>query len=145
MAHSREAATRLRIQAIAQDVPGLNAQRIVLGLVDLADEDGFFRDLGTSDPFLVIHPAEQTAFSAGSRLSSFDVECLLYFGFPADQDYDFTAVEDIVFALRDALADDANWTDAPYPTGGLKISKPELAKLKPVVGLYRLTLSFLGA
>ena len=144
MANSREAATRLRIKAIGDNVAGLSAGRIVLGLVDLADEDGFFRDLGATDPYLVIHPAEQTAFSAGSRLSSFDVECLLYFGFPADQDFDFTAIEDIVFALRDALADDANWTDAPYPTGGIKISKPELARLKPVVGLYRITLSFLG-
>jgi hypothetical protein len=142
---SREAATRLRIQAIAGEVNGLSAGRIALGLVDLADEEGFFRDLGVTDPYLVIHPAEQTSFSAASRLNGFDVECLLYFGFPADQDFDFTAIEDIVFALRDALCADEHWTDAPYPTGGIKISKPELAKLKPVVGLYRLTLSFLGA
>ena len=95
-------------------------------------------------PAFFVMPAEMTGFSASSRLSEYTVDCLLYFGFPYDADYDFTAIENIAFAVRNALVAPEAWTDAPYPTGGLTMSKPELLDLRPMVGLYRFALSFMG-
>lgn len=142
MSTSREAITRERIQTIIQGVDGLNAERVVIGLKEIEITDEFFESLADDGIYVLIEPAEQTGFSFSTRLSEFDVEVLIYFGFPADEDYTFTAIEDAVYAgIRASIIEEENWTDAPFPHG-IKTSKPELAFVKPIAGLYKMTLSF---
>jgi hypothetical protein len=141
MPTSREAITRERIQTIVQAVDGVADDDVVLGLKELDVSEEFFHEL--SAPYVVIEPAEQTGFSMSERLSEFDVECLVYF--PLDEgDQTFTEQEDLIFAgIRKAIIEESNWTDAPYPKG-IRISKPEVEFLNPIVGLYRIVLSFMG-
>ncbi len=138
---SREAITRARIQTIIQTVAGIAADDVVLGMKELDADEEFFQELESA--YCVIEPAEQTGFSMSERLSEFDVETLVYFPLE-DDDQTFTAQEDIVFAgIRKAITEESNWTDAPYPKG-IRIGKPEVEFFNPIVGLYRITLSFMG-
>lgn len=143
---TKETLTRDRLAVLAAAVDGMDADRIELGQVDLIAENlqDFFKDIASDGPFLVIGPAEQTGIEYEPHKADFDILCELYFGFPNDASYDFKAIEEIVFPLRDAFVKVSNYTgqsiSAPV---SWSTSKPEvLRKHKPCVGRYEIKLTF---
>lgn len=151
-----------RVQSIASDTSltvadaftysasGQTAQRVrvYLGIDDLAANNSILSSL-TSGPYLSIGPALPSDFDSTTCYSRFDVDCELWFGAANDADYTFTDIEDFIFANSTGLR--AKWLTISNYTSGegvpparqITFSKPEMrTDLKPMIGVYRMTLRF---
>lgn len=145
MPTSAEAITRSRIATIAATVTGFTAGRIKLGIVDLSASSETWQTIVADGAYLVILPAESPGLGnpEGTR-AEFRVRMKVYFGITADAAYDFTAIEDIVFALRNALALKSNWTDASAPEDIVVLPPRPKKNLKPLVYMYELQAAFMA-
>lgn len=152
MAVSEVALTRLKLKAIADAVPGLTAARNVLGTHDLSVTDTFLATIVTDGPFLSIRPARMTDRDMTTGSMKYEVDCMLYFGFANDAEYDWTAIEDVLFTgatgLLAALGTVTNWRASSSVVASLPqsidLSEPEKKIDKPIVAWYKLTLRFVG-
>lgn len=99
----------------------------------------------TAGPCLFIRPA-RTQFSMTSRTRTFSFDCELVFGFAANADYTFAAIEDVLYSsVLPALVTEASYSDCAPPMEVLEISEPEIDQSQdPIVGKYRITMSFKG-
>lgn len=144
MPNVEEVTTRLRLKTIADNVTSLDATRNVLGAVDIDADTDFLATMITEGPYLVIKPASMTEFTLNPVRNQFEIECELLFGFPADEDYTYVAIENIVFALRNAWALSDNYTDVSMPVT-MTLSAPETRfDLSPVIGSYKFLMGFVG-
>lgn len=131
--------TRLRLKALAEGVGGggltLNAARVKLGYDRTAESADFFAELAAAGPYLIIGTGTLD-FPTQPAFGPVRVPALLYIGFDRDADDDFTAVDDLLEALRDAWRDPTGyglgeaapqhltwgeWRIDPRPTPGLLI------------------------
>jgi hypothetical protein len=94
----------------------------------------------TCSPWVIIRPTEMPAFSEFEMLGTYNVEIIVYAGFIYDANQNFYALEDTLFAIRDAVADPDNWTSAGVapPALGITIEGPNNLNLKPVVSCWKL-------
>jgi hypothetical protein len=148
-ATSPEGKAREKIKSIADATTGFTASRNVLGLDDLSVSTEFLKGLVSSGPYLSIRPARQLGVVQAQCIYNFEIPCDLWFGFAADADYTFETIENLVFTastgLRSRLMARSNWTGTTPPLGFVS-DYPELrTDLKPVVGIYRFTMTFMGA
>jgi len=102
----------------------------------------------TAGPCLFIRPA-RTAFNMTNKNKNFRVDSELWFGFAANADYTFTAIEDVLFdpttGVLTALVNEDNYSDCAPPMEVQEVEEPELdTSQDPIVGKYRLTMSFKG-
>lgn len=140
-----ESTIRSRLKTIAATVAGLTASRIVRGEDDISTSSEFFRTIVSDGMYLLIGPASQAGFDASNRFNQVDISVSLFFGFANDADYDFEAVETVLFGLRSKYANGANFIDCTAPSS-ISISLPEIDRtLKPIVGRYNMQLTFLVA
>jgi hypothetical protein len=108
MPASQIAHTRLRLRALAQGVSGgglsLDPARVYLGYAPQLESAAFFATLLESGPALALGQATleydpQTAYGPAT------LKALLYAGFARNLSQDFTALDDLLAALRDAWSD----------------------------------------
>lgn len=154
MATSEIAKTRLKIKAIADGTTGLTAARNVLGLHDLAEPDTFLDTLVSDGPFLSIRPARMTGRDQTTGSNKFEVDCYMYFGFANNSEYDWTAIEDVLFTsttgLLARLGTTSNWrpgdaTDASIPQNIDFSGDPECKTTNsPILAWYKWTFHFVG-
>lgn len=147
MATSHEARCRLRVQTIIRTI--LDDERVVLGLDDLPANSDFFNNLSSAGQYALIMPASVSGFDFQARHYDIAIEVRLYFGMAADQDYSFTAIEDLFFGeVLQAVAARANYDGsdgvAP-PTRDVEQDLQVGPELKPMAGFYSLTFHFVGS
>lgn len=99
----------------------------------------------TAGPCLFIRPA-RTQFSMTTKTRNFVFDSELWFGFAANTDYTFTAIEDVLFdSVLPALVLETNYSDVGPPMEIQEVEEPELdLSQDPIVGKYRLTMNFKG-
>jgi hypothetical protein len=140
-----ETKTRTRLAAIGLG-NGIGAGRAILGLRDLvaADEKDFFESLVADGPLLLIGPATWTGGEYQPPKAQFRVRCELYFGFVNDASYDFKAIEEILYALANALCKASNYAGQSVPPPvAWSLDGPQLfTGHKPIVGKYEIALTF---
>lgn len=138
------ARARLAIKAIADETAGLTAARNKLGLDDLAISNTFLKSLVSDGPYLLVCPAKIGPLDMTTKLTTYEVKAKLYFGIAGDTDYDFTAIEDLIYAFKTGILTQSNWAGVTIPQG-VEIEEPELkTDVKPILGLYIFTFKFMG-
>ncbi|GMV78867.1 MAG: hypothetical protein AMXMBFR7_00510 [Planctomycetota bacterium] len=97
--------TRARLKALAEGVSGggltLAAERVVLGYARTLESGGFFANLLAEGPCLAIGSATLD-YGAQAAYGPAEVRAILYVGFERGAAEDFTAVDDLLEALREA-------------------------------------------
>lgn len=142
---SRAAIVRSQIKTILSGVSPLSANSIKLGIIDEKPNDEFFQDLADNGYFVKIGPAVQTHYSQAENYSEFKIEIVLYFPIPVKADFDFLAVEDLVFHdVRNALGLSTNYPNSA-PAKDIEVEGPELMlDLAFPAGLFRFKTEFYG-
>jgi hypothetical protein len=91
-----------------------------------------------------IGPAEQNSHAGQIGHGQFNVRVKLWFCFASATAYDFKAVEEVLWSLREALNTVGNYTNCAAPLE-TRIAGPKLDRRKnPILGRYDLDLVFEG-
>lgn len=140
------AKARTALKAIADATSGFSAARNKLGLDDLVITDTFLKSLVADGPYLLICPAKIGPLEVPIGDSMYEVKAKLYFGIAGDTDYDFTAIEDLIYALKtNALIADAWVTAGGTIPQRFEIDEPNVqTDVKPIIGVYIFTFHFTG-
>lgn len=148
---SREVQCRLIAKKIVGTI--VDPDRVILGLGDFAPNIDFFANLSPDGPFVVILPAKRANFDAQDRHYEIHVSIRIYFAIPADDEYDFTSIENVVSNIFQALVavnsyvgnpantDDVSPPNVPYNESG-PLGNPDL---KPLPYYYELTFAYYGS
>ncbi|MCZ7646927.1 MAG: hypothetical protein M5U26_16835 [Planctomycetota bacterium] len=95
--------TRERLKALAEGVSGggltLEASRVRLGYDRMLETGSFFASLLEDGPYLSVGSAS-LEYASQAEYGPAEVRALLYAGFARGADDDFTAVDDLLEALR---------------------------------------------
>ena len=137
-----ESTIRTRAQTIIRAVSGITSARVVLGNDDITQSKEWLDDIAGDGVYTLILPAEQGGFDRATRTSEVDVRCKVWFGFSAHTNYTFTATETTIFAMRDALVLQSNWTDCAAPDSVTVRLLDVDRTLNPCVGVYEITMTF---
>lgn len=148
---SKPGKIREQIKVIVAATTGFTDARAILGIDDLGASVEFKKNIVTDGPYVLIRPAVLAMDEVSvSGSVSYDFQFDVYFGFAGDADYDFTAIEDLLFTaatgLIPKLRTNATWTAAslPVPSGITQLGPPQIQTThKPAIGRYSFSMSVL--
>ena len=137
--------TRQALAAKLAAVPGLAG--VTLGSHLEEPTADFFAELWdpdteTSQPQVVVCPAQLGTTDAFKNYVSFTVEVKLYYGYPNFQDFDNTAIEDLYYALTVVICKSAGVAGAGNPVAMDPFRFVQEMHQDPVVALYAATVHY---
>jgi hypothetical protein len=151
MATSPQALSRLQLQTMATAVftaLSLDTSRIKLGLANIADNVELLGTLVSAGPYLMIRPATTARISSTEKIMPYVVECQLYYGAAQNSDFDFTAVEDLVYGPTGLVTKFLDFTAYGTTAPAIHVSAagPDVrSDLNPMAISYSIEVQFLGA
>ncbi|HEY3320877.1 MAG TPA: hypothetical protein VGP72_10470 [Planctomycetota bacterium] len=136
------AKTRQRLAAIV----GAVVTNTKLGLANMSEGSEFVQGLATA-PAATIEPARMTGTEYNQQTKDFEVTVKLFYGYSANEDFDYTAPEDLIEQITAALLDFSKYgsgESVPYGSISWQVAD-EMTDQDPHVVTYESTLDFKGA
>lgn len=145
MATGTHALTRVNLKQILQTLTPLQGgNKVFLGVHDIKSDDDKFANILTNGPYAVISDPVLTGGQTEGQDSfyNFTIKIKVYFGYPANADYDGTDFNDFIQNIWNALRTETNYTTGLHRPTSIFLEYDEDLKETPRVRLTTFYLDF---